>query len=113
MAAFVRVAPTVSDRLLTCATQAARNVALPVSSPAAQVSKALEARPLINRLAVGLARKEAGGGAGHQWNLCSPPTNSQLVRVQNADIIDITAASQTHPSRQTLSSSLTHLPNPH
>lgn len=62
MAAFVRVAPTVSDRLLTCATQAARNVALPVSSPAAQVSKALEARPLINRLAVGLARKEAGGG---------------------------------------------------
>lgn len=111
MAAFVRVAPTVSDRLLTCATQAARNVALPVSSPAAQVSKALEARPLINRLAVGLARKEARG-AGHQWNLCSPPTNSQLVRVQNADIIDITAASQTHPSRQTLSS-LTHLPNPH
>lgn len=111
MAAFVRVAPTVSDRLLICATQAARNVALPVSSPAARVSKALEARPLINRLAVGLARRRGGGG--HQWNLCSPPTNSQLVRVQNADIIDITAASQTHPSRQTLSSSLTHLPNPH
>lgn len=61
MAAFVRVSPIVSDRLLTCATQAARNVALPVSSPAAQVSKALEARPLINRLAVGLAHKEAGG----------------------------------------------------
>lgn len=62
MAAFVRVAPTVSDRLLTCATQAARNVALPVSSPAAQVSKALEARPLINRLAVGLAARRRGGG---------------------------------------------------
>lgn len=61
MAAFVRVAPTVSDRLLTCATQAARNVALPVSSPAAQVSKALEARPLINRLAVGLAARRRGG----------------------------------------------------
>ncbi|TNN88960.1 hypothetical protein EYF80_000838 [Liparis tanakae] len=62
--------PNCLGRLLTCATQAARNVALPVSSTAAcpvgpRSAQCQEATALISSLVVGLAHEAGGADFGN------------------------------------------------
>lgn len=83
--------PNCLGLLLTWATQAARNVALPVSSTAAcpvgpRSAESSGARLLIRRLAVGLAPEE--GGAGHHWELMFttlPTPNGLEYKMQRLD----------------------------
>lgn len=91
-----RGSPNCPGLLQTCAAQAARNVALFFFSTTActvvpRSAEHVGAGPLVDGLAAVLAREE--GGARHHWKLMfTTPHNSQWVRLQNAEVMDLIPA---------------------